>query len=257
MKFIYIDESGGRDQGDVFTMCGLMVDAYNLRTKTIDCNQELAALFQKHPRIPDNLKTIRFINGKDNWGNIDAQDRKNFLTGLCRLAVANGGKIFGIGLSFSSFDATCANGHDHPMGDSYWLASAIFISCLVQKKMQGFSNKKGHTVVIMDHNSVGMPSLSDSLYKSDPWFDGLYQSQIKQRGKTTWKLRTNSDRFDNIINTAFSIKSKHSALIQVADAISYVYRRHLELKSEEKLGRCPDKPCVKFYKKASHEEWAL
>jgi hypothetical protein len=30
MKFIYIDESGSRDQGDVFVMCGLMVDAYPL-----------------------------------------------------------------------------------------------------------------------------------------------------------------------------------------------------------------------------------
>ena len=36
MKFIYVDESGGRDQGDIFTMCGLMVDAYKLRNNTED-----------------------------------------------------------------------------------------------------------------------------------------------------------------------------------------------------------------------------
>ena len=33
MKFIYVDESGSRDQGDAFVMCGLTVDACKLRKK--------------------------------------------------------------------------------------------------------------------------------------------------------------------------------------------------------------------------------
>ena len=44
-----------------------------------------------------------------------------------------------------------------------------------------------------------------------------------------WQGRAKKDRFDHIINTAFAIKSDHSSMVQVADAISYVYRRHLEL----------------------------
>ena len=60
-------------------------------------------------------------------------------------------------------------------------------------------------------------------------FDGLYQLRGKKRGKTVWLERTKKDRFDHIINTAFAIKSDHSSMVQVADAISYVYRRHLEL----------------------------
>jgi hypothetical protein len=65
----------------------------------------------------------------------------------------------------------------------------------------------------------------------------------------------------------------------VADAVSYVYRRHLELKSEEeawsgekeyysglvnkletkreKLGHDPGGPCIEFYKAAKHEQWEL
>jgi hypothetical protein len=68
-------------------------------------------------------------------------------------------------------------------------------------------------------------------------------------------------------------------LIQVADAISYVYRRHMELKdvaeawagekdyyaelvatlepARETHGQCPDVPCVKFYKAAKHPDWKL
>ena len=39
------------------------------------------------------------------------------------------------------------------------------------------------------------------------------------------------NRLDQIINTAFAIKSEHSSLIQVADA-PYVYRRKIELQTQ-------------------------
>ena len=198
---------------------------------------------------------------------------------VCQLAVSNGGKLFGIGLSFEAFDAAIAAGHDNPFDTNYWLASAMFTSALVQKKMQGVSNSKGLTVLIMDDNQKEMPKLSGGLYTCEPWYDGLYQCAVTKKGKRVWVPRKPKDRFDQIINTAFAIKSDHSSLVQVADAISYVYRRHLELKSadeayageqayyqslidileprREKIGQTPDAPCVSFYQAARHQEWAL
>lgn len=279
MKFIYIDESGSPGDGDVFVMCGLMVDAYKLRKKTADFDRMLDDLLKKHPGSGTELKTSRFINGKGGWSKIPAQERKDFLTDICRLAVANGGKLYGIALSFEAFNAAKAAGHGHPFGDSYWLAGGMFATALVQKKMQGIKNSKGLTVVIMDDNKVEMPQLSDGLYKADPWYDALYQERTKKRGKSVWCPRTENDRFDHIINTAFAIKSDHSSLVQVADAICYVYRRHLELASEaeaypgekgyyeglvgilepqrDKLGHAPAEPGVTFFKEAVHPEWAI
>jgi hypothetical protein len=277
MKFIYIDESGARDQGDIFVMAGLMVDAYKLRKKTEEFDRRLEALFALHPGNRADFKTSRFINGKGGWREVDAAERKAFLKTVCELAVENGGKVFGYGLSFAAFDAAAAADHEQPFGTNYWLASAMFTACLVQKKMQGVKNSKGLTVVIMDDNKSEMPKLSDGLYQGQAWFDGLYQTQGKKRGKTVWLERSKKDRFDHIINTAFAIKSDHSSMVQVADAISYVYRRHLELQNvaeawvgekayyaelvailepaRETLGRCPDAPCVEFYKAAKHPEW--
>lgn len=279
MKFIYVDESGARDQSDVFVMCGLMVDAYKLRKKTEGFDQMLAAMFGKHPGTRNDLKTSRFINGSGGWNQVPAQERKQFLTDLCNLAVDNGGKIFGIGLSFFAFDRAITAGHGHPFANSHWLACATFTACLVQKKMQGVKNSKGLTVVIMDDNKAAMPGLSEAIHNADPWFDGLYQVQAKKRGKTIWDARTNDDRFDHIVDTAFAVKSDHSSLVQVADAICYVYRRHIELKTvaeawpgeqayyaglvqrlernREKIGRTPDLPSVKFFEQAKHPEWTL
>ena len=279
MKFIYVDESGARDQGDVFVMCGLMVDAYKLRKKTEDFDRRLETVFASHEGNRSDFKTSRFVNGKGGWSAVDATKRKAFLKRVCELAVENGGKVFGIGLSFSAFDAATDNGHGQPFGASYWLASAMFTACLVQKKMQGVKSSKGLTVAIMDDNKSEMPKLSDGLYKGNPWFDGLYQVRGKKRGRTVWLDRTKKNRFDHIINTAFAIKSDHSSMVQVADAISYVYRRHLELTgvaeawvgekdyyaglvtilepARATLGQCPDAPCVKLYKAAKHPEWKL
>ncbi len=124
-----------------------------------------------------------------------------------------------------------------------------------------------------------MPSFSKELYTKNDWFDGLYEVK-KTDSRPGWEPRNHKDRFDQIINTAFSIKSDHATLIQVADVICYVYRRHLELTSlpetwhgekvfyrelfqlleskRHKLGNCPsDRPCVKFYKAIKHTEWNL
>ncbi|TYO91167.1 DUF3800 domain-containing protein [Oceanicella actignis] len=279
MKFIYIDESGSAGEGDVFVMCGLMVDAYKLRKKTADFDRMLSGFLARHPGSNTELKTSKFINGKGGWNKIDPAERKAFLSEMCQLAVANGGKLFGIGLSFGALAKAREAGHGHPFGESYWLAGGMFTCALVQKKMQGAQKGKGLTVVIIDDNKKEMPAISDGLYDADPWFDGLYQRRGSKRGKKLWLPRTPGDRFDQIINTAFAIKSHHSSLVQVADAICYVYRRHLELldcneaypgerefyqslveilePAREKLGQCPQAPCVDFYRAAKHPGWTL
>lgn len=279
MKFIYVDESGGRDQGDVFVMCGLMVDAYKLRKKTADFDAKLEAILSQHPGTRGDLKTKRFINGAGAWGQVDPQERKDFLRDICELAVANGGKVYALGMSFERFDEAVAAGHGQPFGASYWMAGAMFVSALVQKKMQGVANSKGLTVFIMDDNKQEMPRLSDALYLCSDWYDGLYQCRGTKRGKRVWLDRKPKDRFDQIINTAFAIKSDHSSLVQVADALSWVYRRHLELvqgpeayagerayyqglvdllePQRERLGQTPAAPCVAFFQAARHPDWAL
>ena len=281
MKFIYVDESGGPDQSDVFTMFGLMVDAYKLRKKTEDFDEMLKSLFDglRGPRNPRELKTKRFTEGNGIWRDISADERKEFLTNVCKLAVAGGGKVFGIALSFEAFDRATALGLGQPTGTTYWLASAKYTCCLIQKKMQGVRGRKGLTVFIMDDNKREMPKLSDALYQRSPWYDGLYEQQNKRRGRLEWVGRSTQNRFDQIVNSAFAVKSDHSSLVQVADAMSYVYRRHLELTGEaekwlgeqeyfaslvkiieparEKLGRCSQRPCLEFYNAAIHPKWKL
>jgi hypothetical protein len=279
MKFAYVDESGARNRGDVFVMCGVMVDAYKLRTKTQDFDALLEEVFQLHPGRRADFKTSRFINGIGGWNVVDGNQRKQILTDICRVAVANGGKIFGFGMSFARFDRAVAETENTPFGQRYWLASALFVASLIQKQMQKVSHSKGLTVLIMDDNKMEMPLLSDALHDGSPWLDGLYKVNRRVRNRPTWVGRTGRNRFDQLINTGFAIKSDHSSMVQVADAISYVYRRKLELSAGDEawvgerayfdslvdilqparisLGRTPNEPCKTFYEAAKHPQWQL
>jgi hypothetical protein len=280
MKFVYVDETGDKGQSDVFVMTGLLIDAYSLRKYTASFDRMLTAFLAKHPKSPRELKTKIFINGDKGWNKVDAEERKKFLAEVCDLA-AECARVFAVAFSFQEFEKAANAGHGQPFGKSYWLGAAMFIAALVQKKMKVIEKNKGHTIFICDDNKQQMSNFSDALYQADPWFDPIYQSRKTKKGKT------NADgRFDQIINTGFAIKSEHSSLVQVADAVSYAYRRHLELKSQnerwpdeqqyfgslvekfeearkpkkpkrERLGRTPGGPCIEFYKTACHAEWAL
>lgn len=279
MKFAYIDESGSAEEGDVFVMAGLLIDAYRLRKYTTRFDQELAAFLAKHPGAPDELKTKAFINGRGGWSIVSPGDRKQFLTDMCALA-AEVSSIYGFGMSFERFDTACASGtYTTPCAGNYWALNGMFVSGLIQKKMQGKPNNKGLTVLIFDDNKAHMPKMSDGLYLAEPWFDALYQQTKKVRGTSQWCEPKQPQRFDHIVNTAFAIKSQHSSLVQVADAVSYVYRRHLELTTKaeaypgeqafyavlvaildhkrERLGRTPNAECIEFYNAVKHRAWAI
>jgi len=279
MKFIYVDESGDKSQSDVFVMAGVLVDAYKLRKYTSKFDQMIKDFLSKHPSSPRELKTKNFINGSGGWSTVTPSERKGFLKDICVLAVECG-RIFAVATSFEAHDREVNKaGAIYPFKKSYWVSSAMYISGLIQKKMQGESNNKGLTVLIFDDNKRDMPKLSDGLYIASDWYDPLYQTQKRVRRSLCWQSVQPPKRFDHIINTAFAVQSEHSSLVQVADATSYIYRRHLELMScreawagekdyfeelveildrkREKLGRVPAGDCIDFYNTVKHTDWNL
>jgi hypothetical protein len=170
------------------------------------------------------LKTKAFINGTGGWSKVDATERKVFLSEVCDLA-CECATIFAIGLSFQGIENAYGAGHNHPFGKSYWIGAAMFLAALVQKKMQKVKKNKGLTVFICDDNKKEMANFSDALYRGDAWYDPLYQTSKTRRGGTVWLEIPPKARFNQIVNSAFAIKSHHSSLVQVADAVSYVCKQ--------------------------------
>lgn len=279
MKFLYADESGEQDHSNYFVMAGVMVDAVKLRKRTEDLDKLWRDLRAAHPEEPKEIKTSRMINGKGGWKKVDPDIRKNFILDVVSLATNNGGRVFCIPIDFERFNGVDGAAYNLPFDKNKWTYSAMFLASLVQKKMQTVKGKKGLTVFVMDDNQAGMPSLTNGLHNCDPWFDGLYSIQKKKRGKSSYVPRTAEDRFDHIVNTAFAIVSEHSTFVQVADVISYIYRRHFEILqdgevylgeqelysgwftklegSRERLGRTQKCDALNFYNAIVPEGWVL
>ncbi len=274
MKFAYVDETGPGKNNDIFVMVGVLVDAYKLRKCTKEFDDLLKQFFSEtstQSRIKE-LKTSEFINGRRTWGRIDPDKRKQFLNEICTHAKNNArAKIYASCISINTFNESQSDTHLQ----SYWQAAGMYIASLIQKKMMRESKNKGLTVLVFDDNKMDMPKVSNELYELNPWYDGLYQSRKKRK----WKNLADGDRFNQIVNTAFAIKSEHSSFIQVADAVAYIYRRQTELQNgdqpkwegekeyydnlasildKEKLGVVPDNnECVEFYNKITPNNWEL
>ena len=284
MKFAYIDESGDASHSDVFVMAGVLIDAYKLRKSTSDFDKKLNDLRGCHRSEPNDFKATWIINGKKGWEEIQFEERKKFIDEIVNLVVKVG-KVYAFSMSIKCFDVTVENFKCLPKNQKkHWVACSMFISSLIQKKMQKVSASKGLSVLIFDDNKKFMPKLSDGLYECDGWYDALYASPKKLKGKMVYEVELKK-RFDQIINTAFAIKSEHSSLVQVADILSYIYRRHLELsslnencddkkledekklykgwvgkldKKREKIGKLPkNSETIKFYKGICHPKWKM
>lgn len=216
MKFAYVDESGDREQSDVFVMAGLLIDAYRLRKHTIAFDAMIKEFLAKHPGAPTEIKTKALLNGAGGWSKVDAEDRKTFVSDIGDLAIGCT-KIYPIAFSFQHFDKAMKGGHGHPF-NTYGQATALFIASLVQQKMQDEDGNKGLTVLICDDNRMVMSALSDHLYIASPWFDPIYQRGVKEEGLSYPFARSSTRR-------AFRPHREHRLCDQVASLLVRPGRR--------------------------------
>lgn len=275
LKFIYIDETGLDENTDVFIMVGLLIDAYSLRATTKQCDAIIGGFIRGHNGKIQEVRAKTLFKSKGSWKNIDTSSKEKYLSDVIEFVVKNT-KIYSIVISKKLF------GEKHAalpknIDNNYWLISAQYICGLVQKKMSKLKKNKGNTVMVFDNNAKDVPKISEALYVPNSWFDDLY---IKKEKK---KENVNShERFSQIINTAFSIKSEHSFIIQAADTVCHIMRRYLELKENKvkekwkgekclitklandiilanvKLGQSSKgSQCIQYYKSITYPGWEL
>lgn len=221
MKFVYCDESGSLGEDPVFVMAGILIDGYRLRKQNKIINARIEELLDLYPGLkPKELKTKKMLNGSDKWGQVDPALRKKFVNDLCDL-VATSAKVVIIPIDSNKFAYSkpefmfCRSNH--------WIAAGIYIACVAEVYAQKINNaNKATTIIIMDDNKRDQTNLSDILY-----------SPPAQLADLTGEKPTNI--LGNILDTAIAIKSDHSGLVQAADCVAYVSRRHEELQGESKI----------------------
>jgi hypothetical protein len=221
MKVCYIDESGNQsaEGSPFFVMVGIVADAQRMsRTKEEFSGilEEVAALF---PEALKELKGSKIFNGQDRWRKVEPTTRKEIVRRLCEWI---GERKHGLALAAIDRERFTNNvaGVPRELAGDCWLAGAMHIVLQVQRAHQSIPKNKGQTFVIFDENKKKVDALPELLHRPPDWTDSYYDRGKKQ------------EQLDQIVDSAFFVKSHHAGLTQVADVFSFVFRRHAELSDE-------------------------
>lgn len=213
MKFVYIDESGNSSD-PYLAFFGLQVDAYRLKS----AGRQVVAVFERiHDAYPEDLrelKSSKLVNGAGGWRRVDPEDRKVMFLDLCRFPDEHQHKCFAYVLDVKRYRSEV----DKPeWAQSPWLSAAMTLVASVQSENRKLKKNKGQSVLVFDHNAAEIPALTTNIaHQHKDFRDG------------------SGSPFGALVDTAFSIRSEQSSLVQVADACALALRRRAELTTGER-----------------------
>lgn len=217
MKFCYCDESGHGDNDPCFVAVGVIVDAARLN-RTADAFSELFAAIQAHsPEQLKEIKASKLLMGRDRWRQVDPEIRKRICEALCLWITDRKHTLILTAVDRAKY-ASNKNAAPIELQRGYWLAGMTHLALQLQKLHQGQPSNKGRTVLLIDDNKQFADNLAEVLWTPPTWTDSFYEKRRKQ------------EQFDQIIDSAFAVKSHHAGLIQIADLFALVFRRYAEMR---------------------------
>lgn len=223
MKVCYVDESGNQRCDPCLVMVGIVVDAARLNRTRDEFNEifdTVQSLFDTNLR---ELKGTKMIFGRDRWRNVDPNTRKQITKYFCDWIVNRKHHLVMAAIDRSKFSTTDGSAFSE-VSHAPWLTASLHIALQLQKHYQSAKKNKGHTFLFVDENKKSADSLAELLFNPPEWTDHYYERNKKQA------------RLNQLIDSAFAVKSHHAGLVQVADLYALILRRYAELneyKSEE------------------------
>jgi len=100
-----------------------------------------------------------------------------------------------------------------------WLLSSLHISLVIQKLNRKIKNNKGKTLLVFDEEDTFESELAELIYNPPEFIDEF----------VSFDERSEKYRLNQIIDSAYFVKSHHSSMAQVADVLSFLFRLRLEL----------------------------
>ncbi len=216
MKVCYVDESGNTKQNPCLVMVGILVDSLRLHRTQQEFSKVfniVQGLFQENLR---ELKGSKMILGRNRWRKVAPDTRQKIVDFFCGWIVDRKHRLIVTAVDRAKLKENKAEQEPAEQHDA-WLAAGLHVALQIQKANQRSGKHKGRTFLIFDDNKVMADKLAELLWTPPDWTDDYYGRKGKQV------------RFDQIIDTTFSVKSHHAGLVQVADLFAFIFRRYAEI----------------------------
>lgn len=252
MFLCYVDESGhcGRRYNQsqpVEVLAGVLINVYKLK-KTLREQTELLELLQNNEIPVDEFKASDMYRGRHAWEDVDPQVRvavfDYLLTWMkdraCKLAVSpvDAQALFTLNKKGNKI----ANLLKFPFE-----ACALNVVLAIQREHRNKKRNKGNTIFIFDEQHDHSDHLLELFDRDLGYTDEYVLYKPKPRAKKQ------PERLDQIIDVPHFTKSHLALPVQLADAVAFIVRRHLEITEYEFAQRyeSEDQQIADWYKKVA------
>lgn len=227
MYLCYADESGfsGKKYDPsqpVQTMVAVCPNVYNFHRSDSEF-RHIYNIINK--RIPiSEIKGQQIYRGKGSWKNIASQLRDQVIEYYIDWIKSRNHKLILTAIDNKEyFDAKKdkpTNRYISAIPYPYLLAG-LHTALVVQKRHKNIKKNKGKTLLIFDEQNQFESQLADLIFSPPEFIDEFVPLEGKKE----------VERLNQIIDTAFFVKSHHSSMAQVVDIVAYLFRLHIQLKS--------------------------
>lgn len=196
-------------------MVGVVVDAQRMNRTKSEWQELFLAISRLANRPISELHAKDVLAGNKEWRDIDPSIRQGIVDAILDWLANRRHSITFAAVDRKRFRSL----KDHRLVtlSEPWMAAAFHVVLSLQKAHKSEKNNKGHTVLVFD-SGKDMPSLAELVRNPPDWSDSYY-------GHTRSKKK---ECLDQIIDIPFFADSRHAVLIQIADLIGYILRRHVE-----------------------------
>jgi len=230
MFICYADESGytgnrSDPRSPFLVMAGVLVNTYGMH-KSQNEFADIVRTVQERAGIDfAELKAKDLYAGRGIWAQsncgLDGRERQELYRDILIWFRQRRHKVvLSVIDNEAFFRLVDENGIAEELGVPY-VAAALHLALMIQRRHKNKKSNKGKTLLIFDQQKEFEKQVSRILAFPPPWTDEYYE----------WDGE--GDRLDQIIDTAYFIRSHHASFVQVADLIAYAVRKYVELKAGE------------------------
>jgi uncharacterized protein DUF3800 len=225
MYLCYVDESGFSRKGydnsqPVQVMAGIFPNLYGYHKSDAECKKVFNLINETVPI--KEIKARDIYRGGGRWHKETDSTRNRIIEFYLNWLIDRNHKVIISAIDNKKFFDLKDDGPyseilkviNHP-----YILGGLHIALVVQSSNRNKNQNKGKTLLIFDEQSRFEDSLAELIYEPPEFVDEFVKFDMKKE----------ETRLNQIIDTAFFVKSHHSTMAQVADVIAYLFRLFLGL----------------------------
>jgi len=216
MKFCYVDESGLGEE-PYLIMVGIIVDAQRMHKTKADWKDLLTDLSNLYKRKVTEFHTRNFYRGIRHWRSLDGKIRSRLISIILEWLRERKHRITFSGIDRRLFMQEKAKDSMLKRFHSDWCFVGLHLILTIQKHFQNERATKGNTVFIFDEEIRQKTHFAKLLREPPKWIHEYYAKDPR------------NTKLNQIIDVPYYGDSADVYLIQVADLISFLIRKYVEI----------------------------